>query len=67
MQPGTLPVVGGLLMIAGLLFMTGQAVWRGRFRKDSRSFTTGGFGLTANWPGFALMAIGAVLLLAGAF
>lgn len=67
MQPGILPVVGGLLVIAGLMFMVSQAVWRGRFRNDSRSFTTGGFGLKANWPGFALIAIGAVLLLAGAF
>jgi hypothetical protein len=67
MQPGTLPVIGGLLVIAGLLFTTSQAVWRGRFKKESRSFSTGGFGFRANWPGFALIALGAVLLLAGAF
>lgn len=67
MQPSTLPIVGGILVIVGLLFMTSQAVWRGRFRRETRSFTTRGFGLEANWPGFVLIALGAVFLLAGVF
>ena len=69
--------LGALLVISGVLFMAAQAIWRGRlsgrqFRSRSTSDTLepqgrgSGFGLVANWPGLALMALGALLLLARA-
>ena len=69
--------LGALLVIGGVLFMAAQAIWRGRLSvKRPRSAPAGdtlepaerggGFGLATNWPGFALIALGAILLLAGA-
>ena len=69
--------LGALLVISGVLFMAAQTIWRGRlsgrrFRSRSTSDTLepqgrgSGFGLVANWPGLALMALGALLLLARA-
>jgi hypothetical protein len=68
---------GALLVLGGVLFTAAQAIWRGRLsgrRSHSRwkSDTLepqergSGFGLTANWPGLALIALGAILLIAGA-
>ena len=71
--------IGAFLVLAGVLFTMGQVLRRGRLSDASRSpsgaapatleprgRTAGGFGLKANWPGLALVALGAVLLLAGA-
>jgi hypothetical protein len=69
--------LGALLVIGGLVFMAGQAIWRGRLsERRPRAAPAGdtleprerggGFGLATNWPGFALIALGAVLLLVGA-
>ena len=69
--------LGALLIISGVLFMAAQAIWRGRLSmKRPRPAAAGdtlepperggGFGLGTNWPGFALIALGAILLLAGA-
>jgi hypothetical protein len=68
--------LGALLMLSGVVFMAAQAIWSGRLSDARRSRSAGatleprtpagGFGLKANWPGFVLMALGAVLLLAGA-
>ena len=69
--------LGALLVTGGVLFMAAQAIWRGRLSgRWSRSRWAGdtlepresgsGFGLAANWPGLALIALGAALLLAGA-
>jgi hypothetical protein len=75
----TLIWLGVLLVFAGLLQMTFQPIWRGRLsggrqlRAGRRSDTleperpASGFGIKANWPGLALVALGAVMLLAGAF
>jgi hypothetical protein len=68
--------VGALLMLSGVLFMAAQAIFRGRLSgRRSRSRVAsdtleprqrgGGFGLSTNWPGFVLIALGAILLLAG--
>jgi hypothetical protein len=68
--------LGALLVLSGVLFMAAQAIWRGRLSgRRSRSMKPSdtleprepgaGFGLAANWPGFALIALGAILLLAG--
>ena len=71
---------GALLFIGGVLFTAAQALWRGRLSeaRQARPGTTSGtlepppgerssgFGLKANWPGLAMLALGAILLLAGA-
>ena len=59
-----LPLIGALLVIAGLVYSAFQAIWVGRFNREKRSFGLRGFGLKANWPGLALIAVGAILLLA---
>lgn len=69
--------LGALLIIGGVLFMATQAIWRGRLSERRRRAAGadvtleprergGGFGLATVWPGFALIALGAILLLAGA-
>jgi hypothetical protein len=71
--------LGALLVICGLLYMMRQAIWRGPLSVSNPRRSTAPedtleprprgesvFGLARNWPGFALMALGAVLLLAGA-
>jgi hypothetical protein len=69
--------LGALFLICGVLFMAAQAIWRGRLSDARQSRATiaastleprrrgGGFGLKANWPGFVLVVLGAVLLLIG--
>jgi hypothetical protein len=68
--------IGALLMISGVLFMAAQPIFRGRLSgRRSRSGVASdtleprrrgsGFGLSSNWPGFVLIALGAILLLAG--
>lgn len=59
-----LPLIGALLVIAGLVYSAFQAIWIGRFNREKRSFGLRGFGLKANWPGLALIVVGAILLLA---
>lgn len=70
--------VGALLVAAGVLVTAGKALFRGRLseavgRDRSAANPTleprepsGGLSLKANWSGLALVALGAVLLLAGA-
>jgi len=69
--------LGALLIIGGVLFMAAQAIGRGRLSvKRPRSAAvgdtlepperSGGFDLATNWLGFALIGLGAILLLAGA-
>jgi len=69
--------LGALLVLGGILYMARSAIWRGplsgpeSFRpvRDTlepprRSMRF--LGLGTNWPGILLMAVGAVLLVAGA-
>lgn len=71
--------LGVLLVIAGLLYLARQSIWRGRMSDASTSRTTpqnptleptrrgvGFLGLGSNWPGIVMMAVGAILLLSGA-
>jgi hypothetical protein len=70
--------LGALLVTVGVVYTAAQALWRGRLstakppHQGLASDTleppqpAGGFGLKANWPGLALIALGALLLLIGA-
>jgi hypothetical protein len=72
----TLIWLGAFLVIGGLLFMAGQPIWRGRMSgvKRLRSGRPSdsleperpgsGFDIQSNWPGLAMLALGAVILLA---
>ena len=75
----TLILLGALLLVTGVVFIFTQPLWRGRLsggrllRSAQPSDTlepqrtASGFGIKSNWPGLVLIALGAVLLLAGAF
>jgi len=69
--------LGALLLIYGILYTARSAIWRGPLsgRDSSRPVrdtlepptrSMRFLGVSANWPGILLMAIGAVLLLSGA-
>jgi hypothetical protein len=71
--------LGGFLVIAGLLYLARQTIWRGRMSEatSSRAAPQGPtleparrgvrfLGLGSNWPGIAMMAVGAILLLSWA-
>jgi hypothetical protein len=69
--------LGALLFLGGVLYMARTAIWRGSLIGPDSSLPVrdtlepprrglGFFGLGTNWPGFLLMAIGAVLLVSGA-
>ena len=71
-----LMVFGALLVLGGILYTARSAIWWGPLSgRDSSRPTRGtleprrrglGFlGVGTNWPGFLMMAIGAVLLVAG--
>jgi hypothetical protein len=80
-QSGVLLIwLGALLVIAGVVQTALQPILRGRLSgRRGASFGEGrqtlepaqaarGFSLRSNWPGFAMIAVGAaVLLLAAAF
>jgi len=66
--------IGALLIVCGVIFMAIQAIRRGRLSEAKQTRSSGatlepqrpgaGLGLKANWPGFVLIALGAILLLA---
>ena len=69
--------LGALLALGGILYMARSAIWRGplsgpessrpvreTLEPPRRSMRF--LGLGTNWPGILLMAVGAVLLVAGA-
>ena len=71
--------LGAFLFIAGLIYLAGEALRRGRLSGttgssppvrdgtlEPRRHGVGFLGLTTNRPGLALMAIGALLLIFGA-
>ncbi|WP_088346854.1 MULTISPECIES: hypothetical protein [Rhodomicrobium] len=74
----TLIWLGALLILCGVLFMALQPILGGRFSRLRRvrparpgntlepEQPASGLGFSANWPGLAMLALGAVLLLVGA-
>ena len=74
----TLIWLGVLLVFGGVLYMVFQPIWHGRLSGRRRlragqpgdtlepEMPAGGFGLKSNWPGLALIGLGAASLLAGA-
>ncbi len=73
-----LVLLGALLVFGGVLYVAFQPIWRGRLsgRRQLRPGRPGdtlepetpasGFGIKSNWPGLAMIALGAALLLAAA-
>ena len=75
MQPSMLLIgLGTLLVVFGVVFMAARAISGGRMSDARRSGAPGstleprhqtrGFELGANWPGFLLIGLGALVLLA---
>lgn len=72
-------LIGALLVICGLLYMLREALGGRRLSEPHRTPESGAptleppqqglafLGLTRNWPGLALMAAGAILLIVGAY
>ena len=72
-----LMVLGALLVLGGILYMAGTAIWRGPLSGPDSSQPVRDtlepprrsvrfLGIGTNWPGILLMVIGAVLLVSGA-
>jgi hypothetical protein len=68
--------LGALLIFAGVVYMAAQAIWRGPLSARRRLPGAGAtleppqsglrmFSLARNWPGLALIVLGAILLFAG--
>lgn len=73
-------VFGSILFVAGLLYLFGGALARRRLSEPHRSGQgdtkptleprrqgVGFLSLSRNWPGVAMMAVGAILLISGAY
>lgn len=73
-------VVGSILFIQGLLYLFREALVRRRLSDPHRTSDVKAeptleprgqgvrfLGLSGNWPGLAMMAVGAILLISGAF
>jgi hypothetical protein len=73
-------VVGSILFILGLLYLFREALVRRRLSDPHRTNDTNAtpaleprgqgvrfLGLGRNWPGLAMMVVGAILLISGAF
>lgn len=54
---------GAALVIGGVVYTAAQGIWRSGFSRERHAFTARGFGLKANWPGLAMIGVGAILLL----
>ena len=74
----TLIWLGVLLVFGGMLHLAFQPIWRGRLVVEvgfapsdpatplEPTRPAAGFGIKSNWPGIALVALGAAFLLAAA-
>jgi uncharacterized membrane protein YidH (DUF202 family) len=68
MSPKQLLAWTGVALVAfGVLFMAAQFAWPDHFANDVKKFSGWGVDLNTNVPGFGVIIIGAVLLLASSF
>jgi hypothetical protein len=70
--------LGALLIVGGVLYMAGAAIFRGRL-SDPHTTPAGVrtlepprrglrfLGLGANWPGLVLVAIGVIMMFSGSY
>jgi hypothetical protein len=58
--------IGALLILGGVVYTAWEGNWKGRFRTETHTFTTRGLGFASNWPGLAMIGVGALMLLGGA-
>ena len=71
--------LGALFVLCGMVFTVAQPIWRARLSEARRRRSSSavpdtleprrpgaGFSLKASWPGLLLIAVGGILLLAGA-
>jgi hypothetical protein len=71
--------LGVLLVVAGVVYLASQAIWRGRLSGQGAPLSAPAgtlepphrgvrfLGLAPNWPGIALVVVGGALLLIGGF
>jgi hypothetical protein len=72
--------LGALLVVAGLVLMAGQSIFRGRMSGQGRTSATASagtleppqrgvrfLGITMNWPSMAVIGAGVLLMLIGSF
>ena len=71
----TVRLIGALLILTGIVYMAGAAIYRGRMSDphidpvedaptlEPRHRGMRFLGLKANWPGLLLVAVGAIMLL----
>jgi hypothetical protein len=71
----SIPLIGALLLLCGVVYMAGAAIYRGRMSDphsnpndtartlEPRHRGLRFLGLRANWPGLLIIAIGGLMLL----
>jgi drug/metabolite transporter (DMT)-like permease len=71
--------LGALLVVAGVVLLANQAIWRGQLSGQETSSSAPAetleprrrgmrfLGLGSNWPGILMLVLGAALLLFGGF
>ena len=69
-----IPLIGALLLLCGVVYMAGAAIYRGRMSDphsnpngprtlEPRHRGLGFLGVGANWPGLLMIVIGGLVLL----
>jgi hypothetical protein len=68
MEPKRALALGGfMLLVVGVLFMAAQFIWVEHFAFAVKELSGWGIDLKTNVPGFGVMVLGTVLLLAARF
>jgi hypothetical protein len=65
MEPKQLSAIAGvILVLSGLVFMAAQFIWPPNFANLVKDYTGSGWSLNTNVPGFGVIVVGAILLIA---